>query len=78
MKNGGGTPAARFREIRFLHLLAGAGDFEGGYFRIRALIESAKRKRWVNQRLPLSPEMLHPSQSELNRTAPTDAKPGAA
>ena len=66
MKNGGGTLAVGFSAIKFLHLLEGRGDFEGRSFRIRALIEAAKRKRGVNHRLPINPEMLIKEKARLN------------
>ena len=70
VKNGGGTLGTRFGAIRFLHLLEGKGDFDGKAFRIRALINAVKRKKCVNQRLPLNPEMLERWKSKLNLRTP--------
>ena len=74
MKNGGGTPRARFSAIRFLHLLEGRGDFEGKSFRIRELISAVKRKKGTNQRLPLNPEMLGRGKSKLDFGTPAGSE----
>ena len=74
MKNGGGTLAARFSAIRFLHLIEGKGDFEGKAFRVRALIEAVQRRKGVNRRLPINPEMLSRGKRDLNLDTPTGSE----
>ena len=51
MENGGGwTLSDRLSAIRFLHLIEGKGDVDGESFRIRASVNSVKKKRGVNQK----------------------------
>ena len=66
IRNGCGASSTRFSAIGYLHLLQGKGDFEGESFRISALVNAAKRKRGVDQRLPTNPEMLEKGKSMLN------------
>ena len=40
-------------------------------FRTRTIIEEVKRKRDVNQRFPINPEMLGKGEAQLNMSTPT-------
>ena len=74
MKNGRDTLAKRFSAIRFLHLIAGRGDFDDKSFRIRALINGVKKKKGAGQMLPINPEMLRKAKAKLNLMTPTGSE----
>ena len=78
VKNGSSVLATRFCSIRFLHLIEGKGDFDRKAFRIRALIKAVKRKKGVQQKLPVNPEFLRGGISMLNLNRKSDSELWAA
>ena len=69
MKIGSSALTTRFCALKFVHLVEGRGDFENKDHRVKALIESVKRKGSVNQKSPVNPELLRWGEKNISWTS---------